>query len=811
MQFPRKLPLLIALLVPVLMVAWLAWVNQARIDRIAYVSGLAGGNEIAIDPGSPTGYEDGLRILIFPDDTDESYQWVLQTEQSMTSGAWRLRHVDYDNVPHGRAVVSTSAYRWWLATTAKVDQLTSGRPLALAIERAALLAGPLLHLLLLVLAGAYVSRRSSIPTGILVTILLAAAFPLSESLLGGRPTSEHLSILFALWSVLPLVAPRRASTETEPAKIDGSRFPSILAGAFGALGLWTNLALQAPILIGIAVSGLAVSLFPLFGLPALAGGAPHWRRWGLAGAAMSLLCYLVEYFPGHLGWSDLWKNLPAYAIAWLLVGELLHQVATRLKRRPPNIPANRIVVGIVALVLLLVPVLLILDSARGFLPFHAVGTRLAGTLLDSDLLTWTARHGTGFVTLATVLPFLILLPSIWCAVGAWKNRSGVAPLLIAWGPAGITLAMALLNPLWWPVAAVLLVPVLVTSMASATSARSDKQANWIWAGIVLVAVLPGAWLHYALAKDATDSAVSEAEVAVLVERNLSHWLARQVGPAGANVLAPPHLTVSLIFHGGLAGLSTPFVGNQEGFAAAVRIAAATSADEAEALTESRKLTHIIVPSWDDTLDDYARLGATEEESTLMAMLHRWLAPRWLAPVSYLIPQVEGFEEDYAAIFRVVEVQDNATALSRLAVYFLEMRQNEAAVSVGQTLENSFPGDLNALISRAEIALAQRDSVVFKSVMDQLVSLLEGGMGDYLVWDRRVSLAVMLARHRSMSLALQQLEICLEEVDESLIRSLSTVFVFRLVSMMQAFDLEFDDPDLRTIALKLLPEEMRARL
>jgi len=68
------------------------------------------------------------------------------------------------------------------------------------------------------------------------------------------------------------------------------------------------------------------------------------------------------------------------------------------------------------------------------------------------------------------------------------------------------------------------------------------------------------------------------------------------------------------------------------FAAAVRIAGATSPDEAQAVAQSRGLNYIVLPSWDSFLDEYARLASGKAEHSLIALLHQWRAPRWLRPV-----------------------------------------------------------------------------------------------------------------------------------------------------------------------------------
>src|SRR5581483_8483953 len=47
-----------------------------------------------------------------------------------------------------------------------------------------------------------------------------------------------------------------------------------------------------------------------------------WRTWAMAGAAASFFFYLLEFFPGHLGWN-LEVNHPLYALGWLGAGDLL--------------------------------------------------------------------------------------------------------------------------------------------------------------------------------------------------------------------------------------------------------------------------------------------------------------------------------------------------------------------------------------------------------------------------------------------------------------------------------------------------------
>jgi hypothetical protein len=258
----------------------------------------------------------------------------------------------------------------------------------------------------------------------------------------------------------------------------------------------------------------------------------------------------------------------------------------------------------------------------------------------------------------------------------------------------------------------------------------------------------------------------------------------------------------------LRGIGTPHRGNRQGFVAAARLAGASSADEGQALAKRRQVTHIVIPSWDPFMDQYARLGSSKFEDSLVAMLHRWRPPRWLRPIAYELPNVRGFEKQSVAIFQSVEVQDNAIALSRLGEYFIEMDQVANAALVAQTLEQSFPDDLDALLTRAQVAIARRDGATFSRLLEPVRAALVRGQGDFLLWDRRASLAFVLMQAKDQNRARRELQRCLQEIDETRLRSLSTKSLYNFRIMLRRFELEIESPELRNLARVLLPAEMR---
>src|SRR6478735_4894135 len=70
----------------------------------------------------PANYADGRHWLVVPEHNPRSYQWLAETEQMLTRREARIRHIDYENAPAGREVVSASPFRWWLGLLAEIDR-----------------------------------------------------------------------------------------------------------------------------------------------------------------------------------------------------------------------------------------------------------------------------------------------------------------------------------------------------------------------------------------------------------------------------------------------------------------------------------------------------------------------------------------------------------------------------------------------------------------------------------------------------------------------------------------------------------------
>jgi hypothetical protein len=198
------------------------------------------------------------------------------------------------------------------------------------------------------------------------------------------------------------------------------------------------------------------------------------------------------------------------------------------------------------------------------------------------------------------------------------------------------------------------------------------------------------------------------------------------------------------------------------------------------------------------------------EGTFLVSLREWHLPSWLQPMPYRLPVLPGFEQQSVVVLAVVPEQTPATALSRTVEYFLETGNPAQAAAAAQGLRR-YPADLGAWTARAEVEAAQNDGDNFARSIKVIQAYLKAKRDRNLPWDLRVSLAVVLAKDKARDASREQVQQCLEEIDATRLRTLSTGSLYRLLVLAKAYGLPIADPDLRALALSLLPAEARDRL
>ncbi len=811
--------------IPVCAVGLLIWLTYLRVQRVDAVTHL-GAEDMRIDANSPTGYAGGKRWLIVPEHINASYQWISQTQQMLAKHEWRVRRVDDENAPIGREVHSASPYRWWLGFVAWCNHGLSGRPLGLSVERAAVWADPVLHLLLLVGTTIFVARQFGIFPAAIVTIGLSTMFPLAAVFLPGAPDAYGLMQACVLWSVLPLLAglnvlvrpvtqQKIPSTSAPPAQRSHRWF--LLGGIIGGIGLWISATHQVPVLIGIAVGGLLVAWVRRTSVTAESGELSDptpWRLWALGGATTSLLTYLIEYYPAYLD-LRLQVNHPLYGLAWLGVGEFLTRIETvfRHKRGSRWLRSNVLAIVLAASAVAALPVILKINGGQSFLAADPLASRLSAQsdgAVAKNFATWIVRDGLTWSLAATCLPLLLLGPAVWLLFSRTTIRPQRIAIALSLGPVLITLVLAFAQLRWWTTFDSTLLALTIVAATGLHAAANSVRSRRHWIAIIASVAAIGLVQMVFSTKSRDSSELTRLEAVSLIERSLAHWIADHAGGDGAVVLAPPDLTPSLCFHGGIRGLGTPNWENRDGVAATAQIVSATTTDEAQALLGQRGVTHIVLPSWDSDLDEFVRWTLGKPEDSFLHALHKWSTPPWIRPLAYPSPAIRGLEGQSVTVLQVTDDADRATSLSRLAEYFLEMQQLDLAIDAGVALL-PYPSNLGALVARAQVEKARGDDAAFAGVFKILLPNLAGGLDRALPWDRRVSLAVVLALGERTDLARTQVQRCLTELNEERLRSLTPTSLYRLHVLTKTFALKFPDQKLADLARELLPAELRSRL
>lgn len=805
------------------------WQNRIRAHRVDYVSDLSewSVDNPVVESTSPSGYTGGYRRLIVPSHNTESYQWIAQTQQMFARGEWRVREVDYENAPLGREVHAASPYRWWLGLLAWLNHLSTGRPLGQAVERAALYADPTLQILLLLSATVFAARYFGSLAASLLACGIVGLFPFGGGFIPGAPNQHGLVQAVALWSLLPLLVGmkkgchNRADTMPERRRLNSpaNRW-FFLGGALGGLGLWLSVGSQLPLLLGIALGAVGSAWI----IRRNASGANRtestrifpWRAWALGGAIVSVTGYLLEYFPHHLK-LQLGVNNPLFALAWLGLGELLAQTTEWIQGQKPRWTRRDVAFTVLAaLAVGLVPALMSYQhrTLGGQEGPAALRLSLIGGVIAPTFLKWISRDGINAVVWATCLPLTL---GLIAAALTFRPGSGrrFAPVALALGPVVAALILAGHQLWWWNLVDASVLALLVAATAALSEPATRSPFWWGWCAIAAVLLIPGFIQLWPKPTSEDPSTLTDLEGESYIERDLAHWLANQVGSSGGRVLASPNLTTALSFYGGLSGLATFNWENDQGTTVAVRMVSALSRDEALALLSSRGVTHIILPSWDTFLDDYASMGMRTSigserfDQSFLGQLHRWDLPPWLRAIPYPLPATAGADRS-VVIFEVVEEQDPSAALGRLTEYFIEMQQLDRAAATAQELQR-FPGDVGALATLVQVETARGDPTAATATFTKLLPFVSRSVHRSMPLDRRVSLAVVLAQQKRTELAKEQMVRCLADLDEARLRSLTTVSLYRFELLCKLYGLHIPDPRLEELARSLLRPELRARL
>ncbi|RME71793.1 MAG: hypothetical protein D6781_03470 [Verrucomicrobia bacterium] len=807
-----------------------------RVDRLTAFAGWSV-DVAAMDADSATGYAGGVRRLVPPVEDGEAMQTIMAAQAMLASGEWVVRQVDHENAPEGRPEGTASVARWWVALLARIPGIGGAEAAqGVAVERAARLADPLLHGLWLAAMAMAAWRWFGRGAGVWVAAAAGLSYPLVTVFVPAAPARESWGVVLAGVQALALCRWRWTACRGG----GESRTAALVAGLSGGALLWVCPAAQVLMAIGVALSAIWAGGWGWWqrrkadgarsgvrnGRSAIdAGGWAGLRFWAAAGAAVALSLWWLDgagrglpLRPERMHW--------AHAVAWLALGEALAggagvcaarrgggTVGVRAWARAAG--SGVCALGFAAAVLVAV------HGYGGSALFEAdpAAARLSrvGMVEAQSLGAWLAAEGASGPAMAVLLPVVVpwgLAAWLW-----WRRRSdeGERGAIALMGTvAAVFLVAAVVQLRWWAWLEAVLLGLIPAVVVGVRQALGLPFRRWVLAGAAILALAPGLLFVIRTAQRLGDAEWTPREAARLVARDYAWWLAARAGDAGAVVLAPPGFSTEVVYFGGLRTVASLEPQNEAGLAAAIRIVSAKSRGETQALLEARGVTHVVLPSWDLSLDALARIGRGQAggevpADSLVGALHRWALPLWLRPVAYSVPPLPGFDGFAVDTFAVVEEQEAAEAAARLAEFFVETGRAEALRAVRRRLAR-MSGNLAAAVGRARAAYALRDRAGFEEALGEVVALSSGpGGAVWMPWDRRVSLALVLADGGRMELARRELARCAAEIDAEGVRDLSTVALARFVELCGTLGLRVADPEARDLSLRLLPQAVRERV
>lgn len=811
---------------------FLAVDTAIRVRHIEKISGLYGVmvDPPAVDASSPTGYSLGRRSEFYPVGGLDALHWVMQTQTMFATDTWRLRHVDYENAPAGREVHWASPYHWWLALLAWGDHVVTGQPIGIAVERAALYANPILLGLVLLTLVPLMARRFGSSAAAFVAAGMVTAFPFFASFVAASTDHHGLTETCALMTVLFLLAGGGGCLQSDGSggPAEGVRTPGkwlpdrgsarnwfAASAVAGGIGLWISAASQVPALIGVGVGALFAGWMTRH--PAQSEGwkldPTLWRWWGIVGGLTSLAAYLIEYFPSHMGFR-LEVNHPLYALAWYGAGELLCRIIRGFGAGRVVFNTRELLAWILpAAALVQLPVVILLTKRDTFFVADRFVWMLSRYVAEGQSLgQFLAQTPFSFAVLAKTLPLLLILaPGLLLAVRrlppVWN-----AHLAIAFTPALLFLAMTLAEVRWWGICYGLLLALSALQFALLERSAGVRPGAGLWRLGCALVLLPGA--VDAVWSLGHRTGLTPDDIHLLAERDVAQWLRLRMGQDPAVVVSSPSTTTTLIYYGGMKGLGTLYWENREGFEHTAAIFAAPSPDQAHELIRRYGVTHIVLLSWSLFTDDYVRLylGLLPAQplpgnAFILRLLHGGGPPPWLRLLPYRLPDNKILNGQTVLVFEVVPDQTPETMVVHTTACLLEAGRQALAELMKPELER-FPDSLPALTMLAYLQGESGQVDQFGSTLQQVIGALpQAGTIDL---EDRIRLSLVLAVGGRTEMAGAQVRQCMAALDERRLRRLTPDTLRDFLLLAEKLGIGFPDPQLRELAIALVPPAIRGR-
>ncbi|HTQ30872.1 MAG TPA: hypothetical protein VMI53_06645 [Opitutaceae bacterium] len=594
----------------------------------------------------------------------DTQMWVRHAI-ALTEGAGpQMRFTHADNAPYGREVHWDSGLPWLIVLAGSFRHELDGTPWPQAIEQAIAWFNLPLLMAFVIALSTWVSRRAGLGAGVFLTFAMmgnddfyngfSPFFVGHHGVFAAAVLGLVLGVAFmgaGFWRVSD------GGNSLLPRSVEEARRAAVFSAVCGGIGMWVS----APTLVpAIAICGIAgAGLIAAFGRRAVEEGASLepaiWRLWGAVGGTISLIFYLLEYAPHHLG-LRLEVNHPFYAAAWWGGGEVIAQIAEwRLAGK--NFRPRTVRLTLAAAAILLAPATIALGGSSVFVVFDPFVAQLAQYVSEGYSLAKAVRVF-GPAQLWNELPWTGAALGLGAA-GWWRCRFPDRVVVAFAGLAAVAAtAMAAAQLRWWTSAAAMQIVMILVAVV----ALAGRRANWLkWS--VLAVVIGALCLPPAISRIATQRRdnrrhlVDRMDALQPLYRDIARAL--RASQPGGNIilLASPNASDSIGYYGRLQTIGTLYWENVAGLRAAAGIFSAQSPDEARRLVRKRGITHMVMISEENFLAQYFSLlhsnpnGESLESSFGYQLLVGSDVPLWLEPIPYDAPRDVRVHPERIALFK----------------------------------------------------------------------------------------------------------------------------------------------------------------
>ena len=644
----------------------------------------------------------------------DAQAWVRHALALEEGAPWQVRFTDTDNAPAGRKVHWNSGFAHGIATAGRIEQARTGAPLPRATEDAMAWINLPLLLGCVVLFSAWVAQRAGAGAGVLVACGMLGS---RDFYVGFTPNYiDHHGLLSAAVFGLVLGAVfmgggwRRVrdvgGAELLPATREEARRAAVFSAICGAVGMWISAATMIPAVIIVGVAALAATWWG--GRAGRASEAEFdpglWRLWGGVGAGLSLVFYLLEYAPAHLG-LRLEVNHPFYALAWWGGSELIALLGAGRPAAGDGGGALRR--GLLAVAALsAAPLTLLTLGWKVFVAGDPFVVRLSESVGEGlSLLGAVRSYGWGQFFNHCNLQLAPLLPAVWLVARRRPPREcllgfvGVAAILFV--------AMGCWQIRWWLSAGGPLLCLWLVVLAWLLRARSLRVRWLVVLAIAAVCYLPDAITRVReLGALVRRRAVHAADIVQPLYRDIAAALRASQPQGNIVLLTSPNASTGIGYYGRFQTLGTLFWENLAGLRAAAEIFSAPTDEAAFALLRARGVTHLALISDHNYLGEYFDLlhPAAPPDEVKNTFGYRLLAqrrlPQWVqvipyrAPVDILIPDLT------VLLLRIVPNQTASEAMWNIA-------SAQAAMDEFALAEKNFDSVIDSAPSAERAALRLR--------------------------------------------------------------------------------------------------------